>query len=164
MIILRNSYFSENNKEEVLKEAKRIFKRDLTKNEKDYYSGKETTSQKRKRRYNAFGRGAFSTALLGGNIGHMVNLTKGYVDYDCFNGKIRKNIAKGALIGLAAGIPLSMYFNKKIKKKNESNNSKVRLLRLQRGVTDMEDDFDQKKFQKELQSSLPKGSPFKEKN
>ena len=164
MILLRSRYFSENNKEEVLKEAKKLFKRDLTDKEKSYYSGKETSSQKRKRRYDAFGRGAFSTATLGGSIGEMINLTKGYVDYDCFKGKERKNIAKGALIGLTAGIPLSMYLSKKIKKKNESNNSKVRLLRLQRGITDMEDDFDQKKFQKELQSSLPKGSPFKEKN
>lgn len=162
MIILRNSYFSENNREVVLKEAKKLLKRDLTDKEKSYYSGEETSSQKRKRRYNAFGRGALSTTALGGTIGNMVNLAK--VDYDGIKRRELKNISKGALIGLATGIPLSMYFNKKIKKKNESNNSKVRLLRLQRGVTDMEDNFDQKKFQKELQSSLPKDSSFKREN
>ena len=80
--------------------------------------------------------------ILGHSAGSIVNLTKGYVDYDYLRGKRIKNRAVGTLAGLAVGIPVFLHFNKKIKKINEQKNSKVRLLRLQRGVTDIDEEIE----------------------
>jgi len=88
-------------------------------------------------------------------------------------GYIWKHSVKSALTGTAIGAPTlgtigylnekrrAKKLNKKLDEKLEiyekaSKKEKAHLLEKEK--------FDQKRFQKELQSSLPKGSPFKEKN